>query len=260
MHPLLIKLGPFPIHTYGAMVALGFLGGSLLIRKLSVRAHLDPQKMIDLCFFGMLVGLLGARLLFVITRFSYFIRDPWAILRVWEGGLVFWGAPIAVVLWGVGYLKKNHIPFWKAGDVVVCGLVVGHSLGRLGCLGAGCCYGKPTGSSFGIRLNSQMVDDSLRGVLLHPTQLYEAGALAVLLVALLHLFKRKSFDGQVFLAYFMAYPIIRSGVEVFRGDLIRGFVIDQVISTSQFISILVFTVAMMAWFWRSRQPRNLEAT
>jgi len=94
------------------------------------------------------------------------------------------------------------------------------------------------------------VDESLRGVLLHPTQLYEAGALVILFAGLLWIFRHKSFDGQVVLTYFMAYPIIRSIVEIFRGDLIRGFVIDGVLSTSQFISILVFLVATAALIFR----------
>lgn len=250
MHPLLIELGPFPVHTYGVMIALGFFGGTLLIRTLAEQSHLDSQKVVDLCFWGMMVGLLGARLLFVITRLAYFLKDPLAIFRVWEGGLVFWGAPIAVVIWGIWYLKKNGLPFWKTADMGVCGLVVGHIVGRFGCLGAGCCYGKPTGTSFGIKLYSELVDPPLRGVLLHPTQIYESAALMVLLFVLLKIHRKKSFDGQVLLTYFMIYPIIRSWVEIYRGDLVRGFVIDQVLSTSQFISILVFMIAAVVLVYR----------
>jgi len=255
MHPLLVKLGPFPIHTYGLMIGLGFLAASFLNRRLGERSGLDPQKMMDLTFWGMMVGLIGARLLFVMTRFSEFVQDPLGIFRIWEGGLVFWGAPIAVVVWGVWYLKKNRMPFWKTADAAVCGLAAGHILGRFGCLGAGCCYGKPTGTSFGVKLNSELVDFSLRGIPLHPTQLYEAGAVFLLLVILLQVFQRKSFDGEVLLTYFIGYPVIRSIVEIYRGDLIRGFVIDGLLSTSQFISILVFVIATGALIWRLKEVK-----
>lgn len=256
MHPLLIKIGPFPIYTYGFMIAMGFLGGTLLNRSLAKRCGLDTNQILDLTFWGMMVGLIGARALFVITRLPYFLQDPLAVFRVWEGGLVFWGAPIAVVLWGIWYLKRHRMPFWKTADVVVHGLVVGHILGRFGCVGAGCCYGKPTGTDFGIKLHSNLVDAHLRGVPLHPVQLYEAGALAVLLVGMLAVFRRKVFDGQVFLTYFIAYPIIRSIVEIYRGDLIRGFVIDGLLSTSQFISLVIFLVATTALVWRLKAVRT----
>lgn len=243
MLPLLGNIGPFPIHTYGLMIALGFIAGTLLNRALAKKVGLDPQKIVDLSYWGMLVGLLGARILFVITRLSYFAEDPLSVFRVWEGGLVFWGAPIAVVLWGIGYLRRNGLPFWKTADVAVCGLVLGHILGRIGCLGAGCCYGKPTGTHFGIKFYSSLVEERLHGVPLHPVQLYESASLLILLFGLLAIFRKKRFDGQVILTYFMVYPVIRSVIEIFRGDLIRGFVIDGILSTSQFISIGVFAVA-----------------
>ena len=73
------------------------------------------------------------------------------------------------------------------------GLVIAHVFGRLGCLAAGCCYGQPTGTSFGIRLYSDLVDRNLQGIPLHPTQLYEeAGSLLILFFGLLVVFKRSS--------------------------------------------------------------------
>ena len=117
---------------------------------------------------------------------------------------------------------------WKTMDACIPGLVLAHLFGRLGCLSAGCCYGKPTDKPWGIRLYSDLVDEHLRGIPLHPTQLYEAGALGILFLGLLWIFHHRKFDGQVALTYFLAYPIIRSIVEIFRGDLIRGFVIDGV--------------------------------
>ncbi|MCM2279111.1 MAG: prolipoprotein diacylglyceryl transferase [Oligoflexia bacterium] len=253
MHPLLFEIGPVPVHTYGVLVALGFLGGLLLNRHLASRSGIDPDRMVDLSFWGMLVGFLGARVLFMITRIGDFLADPLAIFRVWEGGLVFWGGPIAVFFFCLWYLRRHRLPFWKIADIGVCGLVVGHILGRFGCLGAGCCYGKATGTDFGIRLHNELVDRALRGVPLHPVQLYEAFALAILLVGLLWVFRRKRVDGQVFLTYAIAYPVLRSVIEEFRGDSIRGFVIEGMLSTSQFVSALVFVAALATLVYRSRR-------
>ncbi len=246
MHPLLFQIGPIPIHTYGFLIAVGFLLAVSIIRKLAVRSGLNVDRVLDLTFWSLIVGFVGSRLLFVITRWESFSSDLPGIFKVWEGGLVFYGGPILVLPFLLYYVKKYRLPLWKVMDVLTPGLVIAHAFGRFGCLAAGCCYGKPTGTSFGVRLYSNLVERRFQGIPLHPTQLYEAAALLTLFAGLLLVFKKKQFDGQVVLTYFMAYPIIRSIVEIFRGDLIRGFVIDEVLSTSQFISILVFFGAFIA--------------
>ena len=259
MYPLLIKLGPIPIHTYGFMIALGFLTAIFTIRKLSERAQLDVERVLDLTFWVLLVGFLGCRVLFILTRFSFFLSDPLAMFKVWEGGLVFLGGPIFAMPFTVWYLRKYKLPLWKTMDAMIPGLAIAHALGRLGCLAAGCCYGKPTGSDWGVRLYSELVDPQFQGIALHPTQIYESASLLVLFAGLLYVFKNKKFDGQVILTYFIAYPVIRSIVEVFRGDLIRGFIIDDLLSTSQFISALIFIAASVTLFIRIRQVRSEHA-
>lgn len=254
MHPLLLKIGPIPIHTYGFMIALGFLTCIFVMRRLATASGLNVERMLDLAFWGLLVGLLGARALFVITQLDSFLANPLNVFKIWEGGLVFFGGILAVLPFAGWYLKKYKISYWKAMDVVMPGLAIGHVFGRLGCLSAGCCYGKPTGSSFGIKLYSDLVDKQLQGIPLHPTQLYEASSLFILFLGLLYTFKHKKFDGQVGLTYLMAYPIIRSIIEIYRGDIIRGFVIEDILSTSQFISILVFLTALVMLVVRLKKP------
>ncbi len=256
MHPLLISLGPVPIHTYGFLIAVGFLCALYVIRKLSEEAKLDVERNLDLTFWILLVGFMGSRVLFVITRFDYFAQDPLAIFKVWEGGLVFLGGPLAAMPFTIWYLRRYKMPLWRTVDAMISGLVIAHAFGRLGCLAAGCCYGKPTGTSFGLRFHSELVDRNLWGIALHPTQLYEAVALFILFCGMVYTSRHKFFDGQVILTYFMAYPIIRSIVEIFRGDLVRGFVIDGVLSTSQFLSILIFAIASVVLFIRLKQVRG----
>jgi phosphatidylglycerol:prolipoprotein diacylglycerol transferase len=108
---------------------------------------------------------------------------------------------------------------------------------------AGCCYGRPTSMPWGIKFYSELVEPSMRGISLHPTQLYESFSMAALTGALVWLHGRKSFHGQVMLTYFMTYPVIRSIIEVFRGDSDRGFLFGGMISTSQFISFVVLVTA-----------------
>lgn len=253
MHPVLINLGPIPIHSYGFLIAIGFLIALAIIRRLATEVKLNVDRVLDLTFWSLLVGFLGARVLFIITRWQDFYQDPIAIFKVWQGGLVFLGGPIVTVPFIVWYVRKYKLPVWKTLDVLTPGLVIAHMFGRFGCLTAGCCYGKPTGTDFGVRLYSDLVERSLHGIPLHPTQLYEAGSLFLLFLSLIYLFRRKIFDGQVVLTYLMAYSVIRSVIEVFRGDLIRGFVIEGVLSTSQFLSALIFVGALAVLIFRINQ-------
>lgn len=253
MHPILLNIGPLPIHTYGFLIATGFLVALSVIKRLAIREKLNVDQVLDLAFWTLLVGFIGSRLLYIFTRLDDFIADPIAIFKVWQGGLVFFGGPIAAVPFVVWYLKKHRLPLWKTMDVLAPALVINHAFGRLGCFSAGCCYGKPTDGPFGVRFYSDLVDKHYQGIPLHPTQLYEASALLILFIGLIVVHRRKVFDGQVVLSYFLIYPIIRSVVEIFRGDQIRGFVIDNILSTSQFISILVFLAAGIALWVRLKQ-------
>lgn len=256
MHPLLFHIGPIPVHTYGFLIAIGFILALQVIRRLSERSGLNAERVLDLTFWSLLIGFLGCRILFIFTRWDYFSTDPLAMFKLWEGGLVFLGGPIAVLPFVIWQVRKHRLPLWKVMDVMIPGLVLGHMFGRFGCFAAGCCYGKPTEAPWGMRFNSELVDAAMRGIPLHPTQLYEAFSLAILFAGLLFVFFRKLFDGQVVLTYFIAYPIIRSVIEIYRGDQIRGFVIDGVLSTSQFISILVFIGASVALGYRLKQVRE----
>jgi phosphatidylglycerol---prolipoprotein diacylglyceryl transferase len=260
MYPLLFKIGEVPIHTYGVMIAIGFLSSLVLASWLSKRDGIDPDRILDLGFVCILTGFIGARLLFVLTRLNYFMDEPSEIFKVWQGGLVFFGGPLAATPFAIWYLRRHKVPVWKTMDACFPGVALAHMFGRFGCLAAGCCYGRPTGTDFGIRLYSDLVDPSMRGIPLHPTQLYEAVALFVLVTGLIWVHRHKRFDGQVAITYFMAYPIIRSIVEVFRGDLVRGFVVDGILSTSQFISILVFLGGFAALLYRLKEVSKTPVT
>jgi phosphatidylglycerol:prolipoprotein diacylglycerol transferase len=230
------------------------------MQRLAARSGLDPERMQDLIFGGLLIGFLGARIVFIITRFSFFMDNPLDMFKVWEGGLVFYGGPIATVPFIIWFTRKHGFPFWKTLDIIGPGITIAHAFGRLGCLAAGCCYGRPTGANWGVKLNSELVDPSMRGIYLHPTQLYESASLFILFAVLMWMFRRKRFDGQIALIYFMTYPVIRSIIEIYRGDTIRGFVIGDWLSTSQFISILVFIGAAIVLKIRLKQVNGESAS
>ncbi len=255
MYPLLLKIGPVPIYSYGLLIAIGFLVGIKIVQKQAMRVGKSPEVYVDAAFWALFSGFLGARILFIITRWSDYQNDLMGILRVWEGGFVFYGGLLLAVPVLGFYFRRHKIAIWPALDIMTPGLTVAHAFGRLGCFMAGCCYGRPTDVPWSVRLDSPLVDVHLRGIPLHPAQLYEAVAMFIVTIGLMLVFNRKKFDGQVVLVYLVAYPPIRSIVEEFRGDTIRGFVIDDVLSTSQFVSIFVFLLALGLLFYRLKQLR-----
>ncbi len=252
MLPTLLELGPIVIHTYGFLVAVGFILGVRLTQRLGRARGVNPDQLADVCFWSLIIGLSGGRLLFVLTNWDYFSGDPLAIFRIWEGGLVFYGGAISAIIYCSVYFTVKKLNIWRSLDALMPGVVVAHLFGRLGCFSSGCCYGRPTESFLGVRFNSPVVEESLRGMRLHPTQLYEAFALGLILLVLLRLHRLKLFDGLVTLAYFMLYAVARFLVEYLRGDSERGYWVEGVLSTSQGIALIAFALAalILALRWR----------
>ena len=259
MLPELLRIGDFPIHTYGVLIALGFLLCVWVSRREGKRLGIPVERIVDLGFWSILIGMVGARILFVITRWQEFWAAPVDIFRVWEGGLVFYGGPLACLPFFLWYTKKYGLPRWKILDIAAVAVPLAHAFGRLGCLSSGCCYGIPTGGDWGLRLHSPLLEAHLQGVPLHPTQIYEGAGLFVLFFYLRWKRRHKAFDGQLLFLYAIGYSALRIVVEFFRGDLIRGFVIQDYLSTSQFIALLVIVAAVLAYKMREMEWKRAQA-
>ncbi len=247
MHPILIEFGflNLQIFTYGLLVATGFFSGILLAAHLGKQEGLDQKKILDLCFYIVIAALVGSRILYLIVEYRYFVANPMEVLKFWKGGLVFYGGVIGAGLTVWYYLSKHKLPLWQVADILAPSLTIGHAVGRWGCFFAGCCYGKPTDSAWGVIFTDPKSLAPLN-VPLHPTQIYLSVNLLIIFGILMWLRKRKTFDGQVFWVYGILYSIGRFIIEFFRGDD-RGYAIDEVLSTSQFIGIftLIFSIYML---------------
>ena len=239
MYPILIEFGFFKIFTYGLLVATGFLVAILLASSRAEKEGLDSQKVLDLCFYVMVSALLGARLLYVIVEYRYFLDSPLEIFKFWKGGLVFYGGLILGVLISLWYLKRNQMPMWKTADLLAPSIALGQLIGRWGCFFAGCCYGKKTDVAWGITFTDPRSLAPLE-ISLHPTQVYLSLNAVFIFIFLMWLSKRKVFDGQILWSYGILYSIGRFLIEYFRGDD-RGFPVEQVLSTSQFVGVFVFS-------------------
>ena len=127
-------------------------------------------------------------------------------------------------------------------DIMAITTCLVHMFGRVGCFLAGCCYGKVTEFFLGFTFTNPVCEANPKNVPLHPTQLYEASYIFMVMLFLLFLRGRKQFQGQLFLLYLLLYAVGRFVLEYFRGDGARGFIIEDILSNSQFIALLIMLV------------------
>jgi len=253
MFPVLIRIGPITIHTYGFLIATAFLLGLWLALRQAAREGLSKEKITDIGFYALFAGIIGSRIFFIATEWEHFSSHPADMLKIWEGGLVFYGGVIFAIPVAVWYARKQGLLLWQTADIWAPSIAVGHAIGRLGCFCAGCCYGLPTDLPWGVTFNNPETL-AIRGVPLHPTQLYESAAELLNFVILLAVRRRKAFHGQLFWVYVLNYAVIRALIELFRGDSERGFILPG-ISVSQGISAVMLVTAC-AFLMKLRQQRT----
>lgn len=265
MHPIVVG----SLHTYGVAIAVAFLVAIWIGTRTAARTGLDADKVRDLCFWLLVSSLVGSRLLFLVTNIPDYVRlcrvehDCTRALRLWEGGLVFYGGFFAALATGWWYMRRHAMPFLRVADVLAPTVALGHFFGRLGCFAAGCCWGRETTAAWAVRFPPSSVayqDYAARGAIppnalatppLHPVQLYEAGG-DLLLFALLYLLgRRKRFDGEVLAAYLAGYGALRFVVELFRGDAARKFA--GPLATSQWIAVAAMALGVIVFFARRRR-------
>lgn len=255
MHPILFESGSFTIYTYGFCIAIGALLGFLFMYwqgKKQFNLTFDQSN--NLFILLVLAGVVGGKLFLIFENPALYLSAP---KKLFSGsGFVFYGSlllTIPVMLW---YFRKIKVPVLGMLDIMAIVTCIVHGFGRIGCFMAGCCYGLPTDSFLGVIFTDEKCQAEPLHTSLHPTQLYEA-IMIFSIMALLYFFKsRKKFDGQLFLLYLMMYAFGRGILELFRGDIERGFIIDHILSNSQFISLLVISASIF-FYVKLKRKANL---
>lgn len=247
MYPILLKIGPITIYSYGVMVALGAGLAAFLIYRRAGEFGLDKDKILDLAVLSLLSGLAGARLLYVALNLPYYSKNPAEAIDLSKGGLIWYGgffAAVSVLIW---YVKRRRLIFWSVVDLFMPYVALAQAFGRIGCFLNGCCYGieAPRGYPAGVIFPGDMI-------LRQPTQIYSSLALLSIFVILRVWQSRRRFGGEIFLGYCALYALKRFLVEFLRGDnprIAAGFTMSQVISIVVF-ALSVSILAYKASRWR----------
>lgn len=238
--------------TYGVAISTGFALGLYLTYRDVKRSPTGfaPVQIIDLAFVVMVAGLAGARLLYMLSEVDVFVDlcsqggDCFAALRFWEGGLVFYGGAIGGLLGGAWWCHRHDVDFFGAADASMPYFALGHALGRLGCIAVGCCFGRecPPGMGIEYPVGSGAYDAHFAAADVagqqalavaghsHPVyavQLYEAwGEWLIFAMLALIVRPRRRYVGQITVLWLAMYGMLRVITEVFRGDSVRGFVVE----------------------------------
>lgn len=316
-----------PLHTYGLLLAGGFVAAVSLSAKLAERewpgaeGERKREQVLDLSFWVLLSALVGSRLLFIIVNWKDYAADPRKIFDL-GGGLVFYGGLIGAILASLYYAHRNRIEFLRLADVAMPTISLGQSIGRLGCFSAGCCWGDITSKGFPLGVHfpgveaakslfgqvtgtpasayatqasdtrwvleatGQVLHHPVSGAVrisdwvaqhghtlpVHPTQLYESIGQFCLFLGLVVARRYRRFHGEIFAIWLICYAILRTTVELFRGDVERGTLNGLLnslgltalaegipleawynISISQFISLCMFGLGLVILYRRGRE-------
>ena len=256
MHNELLKIGPFTVYGYGLMIAIGIFSAYCLTEYRARKIGLNDERVFGMTIWAVIGGILGGKILYYITILPQIVEDPSLLYRDLLEGFVIYGALIGGF---IGIVLYCHI--WKMNllsylDLALPSVALAQGFGRIGCLLAGCCYGRETDSAFAITFHNSAYAPN--GVSLIPTQIISSGLDFLHFFILLYFVKKwNKHDGQVTGLFFMLYSAGRFVREYFRGDLERGSV--GVLSTSQFIAIFMFVFGAVFFFVLSKKKVAVPA-
>ncbi len=281
MYPILFRfpewfpfLGGEPITTFGVMMLLAFLTAGYVLKAEMVRMGHDAEKAWDLLFMGVIGGVVGARLYYVLLNYPRLLEDPAGMLfsrggMVWYGGFLLAGG---LVLWRTRQLK---LPMGRTADAAAPALALAYGVGRIGCFLVGDDYGRPTDSwvgvafpngtppstvdaisgQFGITVDPAFVEQYGQVLPVHPTQLYETGISTLVFFLLWTLRRHHHRAGWLFMVWLACAGAERFFVEVFRAKDDRFF---GVLTLAQVISLMLVGVGV-AWMAKLRREKGATA-
>lgn len=247
------QLGPLTVTWYGICVATGFYLGTWTAARRAPRVGVAQDTVWDFLWVLLVAGVVGARAWYVV---SYWDRDfrnqPFSeVFMIQHGGLVFHGGFLLAAAAGFAWCWRRGVPAWRMADILTPSLALGHAFGRLGCFINGCCYGRRCELPWAFRYPAKY---QLPDAPIHPVQLYEAGLDLALMAGLLWLFRRRRFEGQVFALYLVGYALLRSFVELFRGDYPVAAVRFGVLTPAHAVSAGLLVAGIVVYLVRRRHP------
>jgi phosphatidylglycerol---prolipoprotein diacylglyceryl transferase len=264
MHPRLLTTPYFILHTFGLFLACAFLAALWQLLRGVRREGLDREKATSLGLWVIVGAILGAKLLMIVRAFPDYLRNPAELVSfaTIQSAGDFYGGFIGALIAGLLFFARHpELPKWLLADLCAPAIALGQAIGRIGCFMAGDDFGKPSQAFWAVTFHdpeAAEIGGAPLGVSLHPVQIYESLICLGLFFFLVWLTRRKKFHGEIMLAYAIFYAVARFLLEYLRGDVDRGFLLGGLLSTSQFIAILVVIVCMPLTYMRIKMHSGIS--
>lgn len=267
MHPILFEFDTpqflrfllpdtIVIYSYGFLIALGALLGYFYTAYEAKKQFDFPyHKTQQLILWIIIAAVVGGKFFIFFEDPGYYAANPSALLQNFGNGFVFYGSLLFAIPTMLLFFQINKLPLLPMLDIAAILACITHGLGRLGCFMAGCCYGVPTNGPVAVTFTDLKAHAEPLNTPLHPTQLYASIYIAMIAVVLLIIKRHQKFQGQLFMLYLMMYSIGRSVIEIYRGDISRGYVIGDIVTNSQFFSAVVFIAALVIYLKLKRSAK-----
>src|SRR6266508_1217651 len=251
--PILVHLGPLAISWYGLAVATGILVGAWLTTREAARKGLPVEPIMDLMVWISVGGVVGARLLYVLDRWDFFVKNPFQILAINTGGLSIMGAILGGALTGALLAWRRGLPIRRLFDTFAPGIVLGQAIGRFGCLFTGDTLGRPTDGTWGIMYLNPMARAPQLGVAYQPAFFYEQLWDVLVFAIVWRLRGRFKQDGQLFALYLGLYAIGKFAITFVRLDPVYFWGLQQ----SHFVALGLLALAIIWAVWGRASARGL---
>ncbi len=245
MNPYVYKIGNFGIRWYSLLILIGVIIGIRMLEKEGQRFNINKDFLFNLAFWAIIIGILGARIYYVIFNFNLYKNDIFSIFKIWEGGLAIHGGIIAGVITIALYCKKYKMQFLRITDLCIAPLLLAQALGRWGNFFNGEAHGAVTSLA---HLKSLHIPEfiikgmNISGIYYEPTFLYESIFCLVGFIIILIVRRGKYIKiGMQTALYLMYYSVIRFFIESMRTDslMLGGFKVAQIVSILLFLTGLI---------------------
>jgi phosphatidylglycerol:prolipoprotein diacylglycerol transferase len=260
VHPILLTTPFFTVYTFGVLLAAAYLAALGWLVRGARRAGLNPDALMSLGMWAIVGALIGAKALLAIRSPQEYLTSFASLRSLVSSAGDFYGGFIGGLVAAALFFRRHPgIPFWRSADIAAPAIALGQAIGRIGCFMAGDDFGRAASVPWSVTFTDPLagsIGSAPLGVPLRPVQLYESVVCLVLFGLLLWLARRRHRDGDIIIAYTALYACARFVLEFFRGDADRGFVFGGLLSTSQFIGVVMFGLSAIALIARHRRSHS----
>ena len=254
MNRAILSIGNFHIYWYSVLIATGIIIGLYLLMKEASKQNISKDTIIDIAFYTIIWGIIGARIYYVIFNIKPYLSNPISILYVWEGGLAIYGAIIAGFITLIYQTKKKNIALGKLTDMIVPSLILAQAIGRWGNFFNQEAHGGIVTLEFLKKIhipNFIIKGMYINGNYYHPTFFYESlwCLLGFILLVIIRRLLKNSKDGTLTFIYLIWYGIGRFFIEGLRTDsLYLG-----IFRISQIVSIVIIIIGIIGLIYNKRK-------